>query len=538
MTPASLRGITTISSLKARLGLGSVLLGAGTLLTAFSLYYAMTLVAERLDAVLASEARIARYAILSRQTATFLVVATETVQTGQPVDVRMERLSPVNDRIRATLELLQADIERAVDKARALGVDEQSRYGTQSLGIARMGARLDSTLRGLADETADRTRLRAHLDGFAASFDPLLNEAVNTEALFRSSILSGIERLRRNLTTMAIGIAALTLLLLTVLYFGLIHPQFRRLDQLRTAASRIGREDFDIALPESSRDEIGQLYAETNRMAAALQKRRDEVKAEWSRLNEVIAQRTEDLRTANAKLEAIDDNRRRLFADISHELRTPLTVISMEAQLGLKGAPDPEGSFRTIASRSSRLNRRIDDLLRVAQSDSGQIALDIETVELSRIAREVVEEVGAELDNAGMQLELGDMPEGAIRCDMNWLRQTIVSLLRNTIRHARAGKRVGLSAEISDGTAGFHVIDNGPGIAESEQDRMFDRFAQGGQGNSQGFGVGLALARWVTEAQEGDIELVSPVPRTTALGNAPGTMVTVRLPRADRSSRP
>ncbi|MEL6964814.1 MAG: HAMP domain-containing sensor histidine kinase [Pseudomonadota bacterium] len=532
------RWIAAISSLKARLALGSVLLGAGTLLTAASLYYAMTLVAERLDAVLASEARIAHYAILSRQTAAFLVVATETVQTEQPVGVRMDRLSPVSDRIHATLDLLQADIKSAVESAKSLGIDEQARYATQSLGIARMGAMLNNALTGLAVETTDRAQLRAYLDGFAASFDPLLNEAVNTEALFRSGILSGTERLRRNLTSMAIAVAVLTLLLLVGFYVGLIHPQFRRLDRLRTAASRIRREDFDIALPDSSSDEIGQLYAETNRMAAALQKRRDEVQAEWSRLNEVIARRTEDLSTANAKLEAIDDNRRRLFIDISHELRTPLTVISMEAQLGLKGAPDPQSAFRTIASRAARLNRRIDDLLRVAQSDSGQVALDIEAIELSQIAREVVEEIRAELDNAGMQLEFGDMPEVAIRCDVNWLRQTIVSLFRNAIRHARAGERVHLAAEIGDETAGFRVLDNGPGIPAADRENIFDRFAQGGEGNRQGFGVGLALARWITEAQKGEIELVSPVPRAAALGEAPGTMVTVRLPRADRSFEP
>ena len=208
----------------------------------------------------------------------------------------------------------------------------------------------------------------------------------------------------------------------------------------------------------------------------------------------------------------------------------------MEAQLGLKGSPDAESAFRTIASRSSRLNRRIDDLLRVAQSDSGQLALDMATVELSRIAAEAVEEIRAELDNAGMSLELDDIPNAMIRCDMNWLRQTIVSLFRNTIRHARSGIRVQLSAEISDGMAGLAVIDNGPGIAIADQARIFDRFTQGGTGNSQGFGVGLALARWVTEAQEGRIELVSPVPRDLALEGAPGTKITVRLPRAHRSS--
>ncbi len=521
-------------SLKARLGLGAALLGLGTVLTAGSLYYAMTEVAERLDAALEAEARMARYATLSRQAATFLVVATEIVQTGQSFDIRKERVTPVANQIHGTLALLRLDVERAVDEVRALGIDEQSRYGTQSLSIARMEAMLDNTVTGLAVETEDRARLRAQIDSFASQFDPLLNQAVRAEVQFRSGILSGIERLRRTLTGVAIGIAAATLFLVVGFYFGLIRPQFNRLDRLRGAALKIGQEDFEIMLPDTSRDEIGRLYLETNRMAAALQARRDEVRTEWGRLNEVIARKTADLRSANVKLEAIDENRRRLFADISHELRTPLTVIMMEAQIGQRGGSDPKEAFRVIESRSSRLNRRIDDLLRVARSDTGQLRLDITTVELSHIAGEAVNEIRAELDNAGMQLRLRDIPDTTIRCDANWLRQTIVSLLRNTIHHARDGAMVGLSAEIGDRVAGLVILDNGPGIAPPDQARIFERFEQGRQGNSQGFGVGLALARWVIEAQEGAIELVSPVPRDEALGDATGTKISVRLRRADR----
>ncbi len=67
----------------------------------------------------------------------------------------------------------------------------------------------------------------------------------------------------------------------------------------------------------------------TNRMAAALAARQAHVQAEWGRLEEEIAQRTAELRAANAQLEAVDARRRRFFADVSHELRTPLTVILM-----------------------------------------------------------------------------------------------------------------------------------------------------------------------------------------------------------------
>ena len=320
-------------SLRTRLGIGAAVLGAASLLTAAILYFGMELVAERLETALASEMRMARYASLSTQAATFLVVAPEAVQTGQSTEIRTDRIIPVVERLNTTFGLLRADVQNAVEAVQELGLDEQSRYGTQSLGLARMEALLDSAARGLEAETDDQARLRAYIDSFASNFDPLLNQAVNTEVLFRNAILDGIETLSQRLSIAALGIAGLSLLLTAGFYFRLIRPQFARLDSLRAAAHRVGQEDFAVALPETRQDEIGQLYSETNRMAAALSARKEAVQREWEKLNEIIAERTEELRSANTKLAEIDENRRHLFADISHELRTPLTVILMEAEI-------------------------------------------------------------------------------------------------------------------------------------------------------------------------------------------------------------
>nr|WP_135506809.1 HAMP domain-containing sensor histidine kinase [Roseovarius aestuariivivens] len=519
-----------VESLKAKLGLGAALLGVGTILTAGILYVGMTEVAQRLDAALASENRIARYSALSTQTSTFLVIATEMIQTGQSHEIRSDRILPIVNQIRDTFSLLHADLEVAVDQARELGIDEQSRHGTQSLGLARMEAMLNSTMRGLTASTEDQARLRAYIDTFATSVDPLLNQAVNAEVLFRNNILSGIEELRRSLSRIAIVIGILSLLILLGFYLGLIRPQFLRLDRLREAARQISQENFAVALPISRSDEIGQLYQETNRMALALSERQNVIRAEWARLNETIEQRTEELRAANATLEKIDENRRRFFADVSHELRTPLTVILMEAQLGQQEGSDTQAAFATISARAARLNRRIDDLLRVARSDTGRLALEPAKVCLDVIARDVVEEIQAEVDNAGMQLETVAMPDVALHCDANWLRQVIVGLVRNAIRHARNGAKLRLAPDQANGLFGLSVTDNGPGIAPDDQNRVFDRFSQGGQPNAQGFGIGLALAKWVTEAQGGEISLQSPVEADEAIGTAPGTKISVRLP--------
>lgn len=519
-------------SLRSRLAAGAAVLAAGTVLTAATLYLGMTRVADRLDTALAVEARMARFATLSTQVSTFLVVATEAVQTGLPAEERAARVAPVAAGIDGTFALLRRDLEGAVEAAAALGIDQQSRYGTQSLGLARMEALLDSTVAGLARPTGDRAVLRAYIDTFASSFDPLLNQAVNEEVLFRREVLEGIDRLRRMLSGLAVAMGVAAVAMAVAFYFGLVRPQFERLDRLRRAAQRIGREDFAVALPATRDDEIGQLYSETNRMAAALAGRQAAVAEEWGRLNDTIAERTEALTAANARLERVDETRRRFFADISHELRTPLTVILMEAQIARQSGADPGGAFATIEQRAARLNRRIDDLLRVARSDSGTLALQSEVLGLDRIAADVVEEVAAECDSAGMTLETVEVPPVAVTGDPNWLRQVVAGLVRNAIRHARGGGLVRLEPVVEAGMAGLAVVDAGPGIAAEDRARVFDRFGQGGAPNGQGFGLGLSLARWVVEAQGGEIALESPVVGGAGGGGGPGTKVTVRLPRA------
>ncbi|WP_187429506.1 Adaptive-response sensory-kinase SasA [Roseobacter fucihabitans] len=524
--------MTRTFSLKLRLGLGAALLGAGTLIIAIVLYLGLNEVAERLDTTLASENRMARYASLSTQASTFLVVATETLQTRQNAPSRMDRISPVATQMRASFEQLHGDVETALRAANALGLTDESRFGAQSLGLARMEATLAATLDGLNTDADDPTDLKPYLDSFASNFDQLLSQSVNTEVRFRNNILSGITTLRQRLIGVALLITALTLGAVAAFYFGLIRPQFQRLDDLRAAADQIGRADFSVALTDQRRDEIGQLAVETNRMAAALSARQHHIETEWARLNETINQRTQELQTANAALAETDDKRRRFFADISHELRTPLTVILLEAQIGKQGSPDPAQAFATIETRAARLNRRIDDLLRLARSDTGELALDPCGVTLPELLADVAAEIQAEIDNAGMVLDIADMPDITLQCDPNWVRQVIVSLIRNAIRHARAGQNLRLLPLVDDTTAGVSLSDNGPGIPPPDQARLFRRFAQGPSATAhQGFGVGLALARWVIEAQGGDITLTSPLPRAQAIGDAPGTKVSLRLPR-------
>ncbi|WP_417718733.1 ATP-binding protein [Salipiger sp.] len=521
--------MTRTLSLKLRFGLGAAVLGLATLVTVAVLMVGMSRVSARMTAALASEHRMDRYAALSTQVSTFFVVSAEAIQTGLPADQRTARMAQVSDTIRQTFARLRGELAAAVVEASELGLDEQSRRATQTLGLARMEAQFRQVTAGLTSDTADRVTLRAHLDNFASNFEPLLAEMVNEENRLRTNVLAGIGDLRTGLERTALAIAAVTVLMLLAFHFGLVRPQLRRLDALGDAARRVGAEDFSVVLPDSRPDEIGRLYAETNRMTAALAARKAEIDAEWSRLNDTIAERTEDLRLANARLERTDEDRRRFFADISHELRTPLTVILMESQLGRKTVPLAAEAFTTIENRAARLNRRIDDLLRVARSETGQLALEDGAVPVAEMLSGMAEETRAEIANAGMTLSLDCVPGITARGDANWLRQVVSGLVRNAIRYARDGGVIDVTSRAEGGFAVIEVTDRGPGIPAGMQDSLFTRFTQGSNPErGRGFGLGLALARWVVEAQGGTMHLQSPA--RDADKTAPGTTILLHLP--------
>lgn len=519
------------TSLKLRLGLGAGLLGLVALVATGMTLLGSDRLAARIDATLAAERRVDAYAALSTQFSSFIVVAAEAAQSGLPPEERSARLRSLSDGIRNSFTRIRDGIGAAVEEARALGLDEQSRRATQSISIARMEALFETAHEGLAGGTVNRERLTGFLDQFAIGIDPLLNAVITDEIRARDQIIASVAELRRSLRILALVISAAALILLAAFYVGLIRPQFRRLDQLQKAAQQIGREEFSVALPEDRDDEIGQIFAETNRMAQALATRKAAVDQEWARLNQTIAERTEALSRANAALAKTDEDRRRFFADISHELRTPLTVILMEAQLGLKGAAAPAEAFEIIQNRALRLNRRIDDLLRIARSETGQLALEAHPFDLSATVTEAVEDCRSELDNAGMDVTLPPAPPLMAKGDANWIRQVVTGLIQNAIRHARAGRRLRIACEAGGQNACVSITDNGPGIAPADQPGIFDRFQQGaGAAKSEGFGIGLALAKWVVEQQNGTITLTSPLPPEARLGDGPGTKVTLCIP--------
>jgi two-component system OmpR family sensor kinase len=220
---------------------------------------------------------------------------------------------------------------------------------------------------------------------------------------------------------------------------------------------------------------------------------------------------------------------RQFVADASHELRTPLAAIRGYAELTRRGRDtvptDVAHALGRIESESARMTTLVDDLLLLARLDSGR-PLEAEPVELSGLVVDTVNDAHAAGRDHVWRLDLPDAPV-TITGDGPRLHQVLANLLANARTHTPPGTVVTTSLAVArDGYAAVSVTDNGPGIPDSIQPEIFERFARADTSRSRAAGstgLGLAIVDAVVEAHHGTVDVVS----------RPGhTVFTVRLPGA------
>ncbi len=216
------------------------------------------------------------------------------------------------------------------------------------------------------------------------------------------------------------------------------------------------------------------------------------------------------------QLNSLEQARRQLLANLVHELGRPLGAIRSAIQALVNGAmDDPQLSADLLSGldgETLRLQRMLEDLAGLHEQVLGTLELDRHPVHLQSWLPEIASpwEAAAREKGLAWTLEIEpDLPE--VEVDPDRLAQALGNLLSNAVKFTPSGGKVDVSIRRIENDLLLEVADSGPGIPESEQEKVFQPFYRGSQGRRivQGMGLGLSIARQVAEAHGGSLEVES-----------------------------
>jgi len=206
-------------------------------------------------------------------------------------------------------------------------------------------------------------------------------------------------------------------------------------------------------------------------------------------------------------LEAAFASQKDFIRDAGHELRTPITII--RGHLELLG-DDPQERRETVAlvtDELDRMSRFVSDLSLLAKAERPDF-LNPETMELEQFTEELLTKARAMADRDWRLTTVG---RGRLRADRQRLTQAVMNLVDNAVRVTADRDPIELGSAVVEGEVRMWVRDSGPGVADEDQERIFERYARGrnGRAPSGGSGLGLAIVSGIIAAHEGRVELDS-----------------------------
>jgi len=245
---------------------------------------------------------------------------------------------------------------------------------------------------------------------------------------------------------------------------------------LAEAARRIAGGDLSQRISITSRDELGEMAAAFNEMAAKLEEQRE--------------------------------LRHRAMADIAHELRTPLSVLQIDLESIEDGLtiPTPEVIIG-LQEELTLLNRLVEDLRMLSLAEAGELTMSVQPLDLAELIRATLERVRstAREKDVSVSVDLVE-PLPLVAGDDQRLAQVLINLLSNAFKHTPAGGLITVAAQQVGQMIQVAVKDTGEGIPASELPSIFERFYRADRARSRdtgGSGLGLSIARSLVEAHGG-----------------------------------
>ncbi|MBK7997380.1 MAG: HAMP domain-containing histidine kinase [Verrucomicrobia bacterium] len=230
----------------------------------------------------------------------------------------------------------------------------------------------------------------------------------------------------------------------------------------------------------------------------------------------------------NDMLARLDDSFRRIrqfTLHASHELKTPLTILRGEIetlQRDVHTTPSQRDALAGMLDEIQRLARIVDDLSLLTKAGAAEVPLAREPVRLDELVREACEDARILAEPHGITVELGACDEVAVSGDRHRLRQLLLNLADNAVKHNQRKGRVNVILRRDDGQAHIEIANTGPGISADQLPLVFDPFFRGTEAQRakrDGCGLGLSISQWIVHAHEG----------TVAFSSDDGSVTTVKV---------
>jgi two-component system OmpR family sensor kinase len=296
------------------------------------------------------------------------------------------------------------------------------------------------------------------------------------------------------------GLIAIAIATVVGLYYT--RAAARNVERLQEAAHKVAEGNFETTIPVASVGQLGELARTFNEM--------------------------------QRRLAELDSARKQFIANASHELRTPIFSLGGFVELLEEEDPSPEERaefVRTMRQQIERLTKLATDLLDLSQLDAGAVVMRTSAVDLTALAREVTREFGARAELRGSRLQLRTPEQAAIALgDPDRVRQIIRILLDNALTHTPEGTDVTVTTYSAKGRAELTVSDDGAGIPQRVQKRIFERFYTAEKAG--GSGLGLAIATELAQRMRGEITISSSRRFTAFTLDLPPGMPEPAAPRA------
>ncbi|MBE9114272.1 HAMP domain-containing histidine kinase [Lusitaniella coriacea LEGE 07157] len=245
-----------------------------------------------------------------------------------------------------------------------------------------------------------------------------------------------------------------------------------------------------------------------------------------------VKQLAQTLDRTLARLHAAWEQQRQFVSNVSHELRTPLTIVSGYLQSTLRrgtNLSDPQREALSIAaSEAERTIQLLEDLLDLARVDSGHLRFQLQPLILNDLAEEVVG-MAKQHSNRTIQLKTPECAIAAV-ADPNRLKQVLLNLIDNAVKYSDPEQPITLKLDRANQQTRIQVCDRGPGIALTDQSRIFERFYRVDEArfrSTGGTGLGLSIVKTLVEGMGGQVSVRSKP--------GDGSVFTVILPCCSKS---